>query len=260
MTGSALPPLESVCRLLVDAPAGGAWNMAVDQVLLESAAGGAADVPAATLRFYGWAEPTLSLGYFQGVSERSQHAASESCELVRRSSGGGAILHDRELTYGLVVSRRQQAGPCDAQLYAAAHETLIAALASLGVAAELSAVVDRGAAAEEPFLCFERSAGGDVMVAGRKVAGSAQRRHGGAILQHDSLLLASSPYAPQLPGLAELAGFEVSSGELIDRWAAPLADRLGLTLQPGFLLESQRRAARDCQGETFGSNQWTARK
>src|SRR5262245_57717493 len=89
----------SEIRLLSDPPAPGAWNMAVDEVLLTAAAASGQ----ATLRFYTWNEPTLSLGYFQAAADRQQHAASLACTLVRRASGGGAILHDRELTYSVAL-------------------------------------------------------------------------------------------------------------------------------------------------------------
>src|ERR1700690_1334272 len=76
-------------RLIWDDSSAGAWNMALDEALLESAdADGLA-----TLRFYRWSEPTLSLGYFQAAADRRLHPASLDCTLVRRSSGGGAILH-----------------------------------------------------------------------------------------------------------------------------------------------------------------------
>ena len=86
-------------RWMWDEPASGAWNMALDEALLESAG----DDPMATLRFYRWSEPTLSLGYFQRSAERAAHIASRDCPLVRRASGGGAILHDAELTYSLTI-------------------------------------------------------------------------------------------------------------------------------------------------------------
>ena len=73
--------------------------MAVDEVLLEAAA---ADGQC-TLRFYRWEEPTLSLGYFQTYADRWQHEPSRDAAVVRRTSGGGAILHDAELTYSFAV-------------------------------------------------------------------------------------------------------------------------------------------------------------
>ena len=89
------------CRLFIDPPAPGSWNMALDETLLESAADGGES----SLRFYGWSQPTLSLGYFQPYDDRCQHAASRNCPAVRRASGGGAILHDREITYSFALPR-----------------------------------------------------------------------------------------------------------------------------------------------------------
>src|SRR2546421_118466 len=77
-------------RFVVDPPADGAWTMAVDEALLEATERDGL----ATIRFYEWSEPTLSLGYFQAHAERRLHTASAACTLVRRTSGGGAILHD----------------------------------------------------------------------------------------------------------------------------------------------------------------------
>src|SRR5688572_3671775 len=85
-------------RLIIDPPARGAWNMAVDELLLEEACRGAR-----ALRLYQWSEATLSLGYFQAAAERTEHTASRDCPLVRRASGGGAIVHHRELTYCLAM-------------------------------------------------------------------------------------------------------------------------------------------------------------
>ena len=92
-------PASRECRLLRDAAGEGAWNMAVDEALLESAATN----NSMTLRLYAWSEPTLSLGYFQRYEDRRLHPESLACTCTRRSSGGGAILHDRELTYSLSV-------------------------------------------------------------------------------------------------------------------------------------------------------------
>ena len=89
------------CRLLRHEPAAGAWNMAVDEVLLDRVQEHAAPC----LLIYGWIEPTLSLGYFQTYSDRRQHAASRHCAAVRRLTGGGAILHDNEITYSIVLPR-----------------------------------------------------------------------------------------------------------------------------------------------------------
>src|SRR5687767_3136581 len=112
-------------RLLIDLPASGAWNMAVDEVLLETAAAGGG----AALRLYAWEAPTLSLGYFQAAADRTQHSASQECPLVRRSSGGGAIVHDQELTYSLALPQHGPHKPSAAELYDLVHESLVATFA-----------------------------------------------------------------------------------------------------------------------------------
>src|SRR5688500_12298617 len=85
-------------RLIVDSPANGSWNMALDEALFQTTQSSRQ----VTLRFYQWSAPTLSLGYFQAAADRQKHDASRDCPLVRRSTGGGAIVHDVELTYSLV--------------------------------------------------------------------------------------------------------------------------------------------------------------
>ena len=84
---------------MIEGPGDGPWQMAVDEVLLDSAA----LHKTATLRFDRWQTPTVSLGYFQHVADRAQHPASLACPLVRRLSGGRAIVHDHELTYCLTL-------------------------------------------------------------------------------------------------------------------------------------------------------------
>ena len=131
------------CRLLLDPPCPGPWNMAVDEVLLDWAAahGGCC------WRFYGWQEPTLSLGYFQAHQDRREHAASRDCPAVRRLTGGGAILHDQELTYSIVVPGGHPLAAGRDLLYQVAHTSLIAVLGDLGMVARLCGTEDRRPAA-----------------------------------------------------------------------------------------------------------------
>src|SRR4051812_10483795 len=98
--------------------------MAVDEaLLLDVAANGIA-----TFRFYGGSEPTLSLGYFQRYEDRNQHAASLQCAIVRRQTGGGAILHDRELTYSIILPPNCPIAKHADQLYRTVHQEFIAAV------------------------------------------------------------------------------------------------------------------------------------
>ena len=127
-------------RLLLDPPASGAWNMAVDEVLLEAAA---ADGQC-TLRFYRWEEPTLSLGYFQTYADRWQHEPSSHAAVVRRMSGGGAILHDAELTYSFAVPSHHPLANNRLGFYQAVHTALIEALAQWGIEAAMFAQGEGG--------------------------------------------------------------------------------------------------------------------
>lgn len=242
-------------ELIVDASAAGSWNMGVDEMLMESAA----EQGIATLRFYEWSPATLSLGYFQNAEDRLGHAASLACPLVRRSSGGGAILHDRELTYSISLPTAHPLAADAETLYRRIHGLLLATLADFGITAELNAnaLIPLGG---EPFLCFERRAVGDVVLDDFKICGSAQRRRRGAILQHGSILLAKSPAAPELPGLAELASRSIAAAELRDA----LVERWRENLSPLRLREplstSERTAAERHIDDKYGAETWTKRR
>lgn len=216
------------CRLILDPPGGGAWNMAVDEALLEN---GGRD-GGWTLRFYGWSEPTLSLGYFQSSESRRRHAASRGCPVVRRQSGGGAIVHDRELTYALIVPGQHALARESQRLYRAVHGAIVQELASVGVTARMydpAVDTERTRSAEEPFLCFERRAVGDIVVGEAKIGGSAQRRRWGAVLQHGSLLISRSNAAPELPGIEELGCEQRSWEEWRSLFSAALLGALELS-------------------------------
>jgi lipoate-protein ligase A len=212
--------------------------MALDEALLHRAAAGALPV----LRFYEWAEPTLSLGYFQRYADRTGHSPSAGCAIVRRATGGGAILHDRELTYSVVLPPGHPLGRRATDLYHAVHTSIVAVLAEFGLTANLVECAYESLAttgcgtrtqATEPFLCFERRTPGDVLLEGWKIAGSAQRRHRGAVLQHGSILFERSAFAPELPGLQDLATARLDRSEFASR----LRDTLSRTLIMDFAFE-----------------------
>lgn len=230
--------------------------MAVDEVLLESAA----ESGRPSLRFYRWSEPTLSLGYFQPLALRAAHRASRDCAVVRRQTGGGAILHDLELTYSLVVPSAHRLAADATRLYITLHEALQSVLDHYDVRAELCAESARLSADDEPFFCFERRAAGDVLVGGSKVCGSAQRRRRGAILQHGSLLFAQSKSAPQLPGILELTGKSLDAADVTERATTEIGRRLRLALEPEGLSAAERDAAARAVSRRYGTADWNARR
>jgi lipoate-protein ligase A len=240
----------------VDPPASGAWNMAVDEAQLEVAI--ARQRP--RIRFYRWSEATVSLGYFQSHRERDGHSASCQCPIVRRPSGGGAIVHDQELTYSLVVPNYRGKADDHTAFYAAVHRELVRVLAAQGVAAQLCQEVGGQAAAGAAFLCFQRLSVGDVLVAGAKIAGSAQRRRDGVLLQHGSLLLARSAAAPELPGLAELTGVRLDPQQFVRAWAVQIEKNLGLELQSSACDAALLERARQLVAEKYAAADWTERR
>lgn len=194
--------------------------MALDEALLNAAVEGRF----AALRLYGWAEPTVSLGHFQPehdpvVAERFPQLAR-----VRRLSGGGAILHDQELTYSLALPAAHPLCRSPSQIYDVIHLELVQILREHGAPCSLRGSPLSG---PEPFLCFGRGDSRDIVLHGQKVVGSAQRRRSGAVLQHGAILLSSSVHAPEFPGLSELTGREWIGDELTQDLSERLAACLG---------------------------------
>jgi lipoate-protein ligase A len=208
-------------RSIESGPLRGAENMAHDQALLEGVQAGGPPV----LRFYRWAPACLSLGRNQVVARREEVAAAVAArgfDLVRRATGGAAVLHDRELTYSVAVPVGVLGAP--RETYLAINRALVEGLRGVGVAAEVAGAVHAGetgdhghratarSGATPPVAwenpCFQAPAPGEVVVRGLKLVGSAQRREGRTLLQHGSLLLAGDQgvVAECLAGVAGLAG------------------------------------------------------
>jgi lipoate-protein ligase A len=246
----------TTARLLLDPPADGAWNMAVDEALLHSAG----ESGAITLRFYTWKEATLSLGYFQHHAARTAHEASRELDLVRRATGGGAIVHHHELTYSFTAPIADRLAANVEQLYYTFHETLVDALSIFGIRTHLCEEPVRHAAGEEPFLCFQRRAKGDVLCESAKIAGSAQRRHQGAVLQHGSVLLCASPHAPQLPSLAEVGQRVLTTGELIRAWEPLLAREMNVSWHLAERSAGETERAEEIGQAKFRTDAWNHRR
>lgn len=171
-------------RLIVTPPASGAENMALDEALMEQAQ----STQEWVLRVYSWSTPTVSFGRNQSACGRYDRDRIRDLELdvVRRPTGGRAILHDREITYS-VTAPVVQAGELG-DSYRRINTVLLCGLRSIGVHATAAAPIKRSA---EPGTapCFDEPAAGELTVDGRKLAGSAQWRTEGALLQHGSILV-----------------------------------------------------------------------
>lgn len=191
-------PLAARWRLLDSGAADGATNMAVDHALLDRAA--ASDE--AVLRIYGWSRPTLSLGMHERARISAEALAARGVDVVRRPTGGRALLHHREVTYSVTAPAR---GVAIRDAYRAINAILLDALRRLGVQAVEAAPRGR-TARPDGAACFAEPNHGELVVQGRKLVGSAQRREDGALLQHGSILLADDqPLIAVLRGASEPA-------------------------------------------------------
>lgn len=158
--------------------------MAFDEALLRRAAA----TGEAVLRVYAWSGPTLSLGRNQPARDEYDERAlrDRGVAVVRRLTGGRAVLHDREVTYSVTAPEAFGAGLRDA--YRRINEILVDGLRSLGVSASIAAPSGR-APLPSTAPCFEEPTEGELVLGERKLVGSAQYREGGALLQHGSILV-----------------------------------------------------------------------
>lgn len=227
-------------RLLDSGPGTPAMNMAIDEAILR----GAEARP--TLRLYAWDPPAISLGYFQPASA----APAGPHPVVRRLTGGGAILHEDELTYALAAPAAFF-GAGLKEGYRRVHGAIADALARVGIACDPPASEPlRAGNAGEPFFCSERRSAYDLRAGGRKLVGSAQRRVGRAVLQHGSV-----PLAP----LREASGNRPIGYEELGRAiAAAFAAHFDADLVPETLALEERAAARAIATERYEAEAWTA--
>lgn len=239
MPVSPLLALAPRWRFLDSGAADGATNMATDAALMAEAR----RTGSATLRVYAWDRPTLSFGRHERTRDRFDPARIEArgIGVVRRPTGGRALLHHHEVTYSVTA-------PANAmslgESYAAINALLLDALARLGVIAHVAAAVRRPLR-PEGAACFAEPAAGELTVDGLKLVGSAQLREAGALLQHGSILIADDqgiiadlrtggalglPVTADAATLGAILGRESSYGEVRDALGAALGTAVGPAL------------------------------
>lgn len=182
-------------RLIQDGARNGAFNMAADLFFSEYAA----EASSVILRFYTWDKPTLSIGYHQKLSHNQiERCLSYGVPVVRRPTGGRAVLHDRELTYCLSISEKHPAYNRErGRMLKSIGSAFVNSAADLGLNAQLVRTGNQVGIASNSFrkgspLCFESASRWEVRLNGQKWIGSAQRFLPGALLQHGSILLQRS--------------------------------------------------------------------
>jgi lipoate-protein ligase A len=238
--------------LLRHAIGDGPNNMAADEVLLESAGSSVA-----SLRLYGWAEATVSLGYFQPERLRRADDGLAGLPFVRRPSGGATLVHHHEVTYALGLPPGLP-WQTDRSWLCRMHQIIAAALRRLGV------VTGPGAAREDNrfsgLLCFQHFTPGDLLIGQAKVVGSAQRKQRGALMQHGGILLATSPYTPVLPGIRELTGRRLSHPELCAAIEEEFVRDTAWELVPGDWTVSEGRRKEELVATKYSTDKWNRKR
>jgi lipoate-protein ligase A len=265
-------------RLLLTPPARGAWNMAVDESILEHIGRGEA-LP--TLRLYAWTPPCLSLGHAQPFTDVDVTRLKErGWEVVRRPTGGRAILHTDELTYSVIAPANEpRVEGSVLESYNRLAGALLRAVKSLEIPVEVKeGKADQGGT-HNP-VCFEVPSTYEITVNGKKLIGSAQARKKEGVLQHGSLPLngdlaritqalvfenettreqAAKRLLERATTIESALGWRVSWETAAQVFVEAFEAQLGLEFEQGELSESESKRADELVREKYDHPSWTER-
>jgi lipoate-protein ligase A len=245
--------VESVaCRLLPFITASGAWQMAADEVMLEAAATSGV----ASFRVYAWTTATLTLGYFQPGASRLTDPLLAQLPYVRRSTGGAALVHDREVTYSLALPAGTPWQTHRVSWVCRMHTILRDVFAGFGVTTRLVEEERK----RHDVLCFLHETPGDLLLGEAKIVGSAQRKMRGALLQHGGILLAQSRHTPALPGVAELTGVTIAMPAFLEALHDQLGRATGWRLEAAAWTEMERRRIEQIAAEKYAATKWNDKR
>ncbi|HUC42534.1 MAG TPA: biotin/lipoate A/B protein ligase family protein [Candidatus Sulfotelmatobacter sp.] len=258
-----------VWRLLIDPPQDGAWNMAVDEAILEAAAS-ASEPVLPTVRLYAWAPAALSLGRFQQAAGAHDPAylAAEGIDLVRRPTGGDAVLHEDERTFAVVGATRSEFFPGGvADTYDRIRRAIARALEALGIATDPPVAFADRRARRGP-VCFDRLGAHEIGAGGRKLVGAAQARRARAFLQHGSIPRALDPEhlsratgasvdAARLTDLTRRLGGDPGTADIDRAIVRGFAECFGVRLEQRALSASESLRAAELRCWKYDSMAWT---
>jgi len=259
-----------------------AYNMALDEALLEW---NSKDKFPPTIRFYGWNPPTLSLGYFQKIHDEIDinKVKKNNIGLVRRITGGRAVLHDKELTYSVIVSEQHPKMPKTVtEAYRVISEGILAGFKELGLNAYFSIPESKEEekALRNPHtaICFDTPSWYELVVEGKKIAGSAQTRQRGIILQHGSILIElnqnllldlfkypndrvkqrlQTNFKNKAVTINELLGRTVELEEIKMAFKTGFEKGLNITLEHYELTQEEKGYVEELAKNRYSNDQWT---
>ena len=261
------------------------YNMALDEALLEWHSKG--EIPP-TIRFYGWNPPTLSIGYFQKAEKEINFDKVKELGLgfVRRPTGGRGVLHDEELTYSVIVSEEYPNMPKTVtEAYRVISEGLLDGFRSLGLEAYFA--IPRSEEEKNSLknprssVCFDAPSWYELVVEGRKIAGSAQTRQKGVILQHGSILLEidedklfsvfnypndrvkermQRAFRSKAVAINAIAGRKIPIEEAKEAFYKGFASALDIDLEPYTLSEEEEAYVEELARTKYGSDEWNFKR
>lgn len=241
-------------RLIINGPNSAHFNMAVDEFLMRNS-----EVP--VLRFYQWDPPAVSIGCFQGMEEEVDIKKCEELgiDYVRRITGGGAVFHDKELTYSIIVPLKNSFIPEDLnQSYEKICMALINGLKKIGISADYVPL-------------------NDIVANSKKISGCAQTRRGGIILHHGTLLLKVDPekmfsvlkvpdqkikdkmiasVKERVTSISDILGREVKITDIIENLKKGFEESLGVFFSESNLTESEIKGAEKIKNDRFIKKEW----
>jgi lipoate-protein ligase A len=168
-------------------------NMAIDEAIFRETI---KDKKKPTIRFYGWHPAAVSIGYFQDPQSELniEQCSNMGVDIVRRLTGGKAVFHNDEITYSVVADAQEKSFPANIfGTYKVISDCLVQGLAYLGIKANRASACRAKKDMDLKSCCFSVPSRNEILVGGRKICGSAQKRTGGGFLQHGSLLLTFNP-------------------------------------------------------------------
>jgi lipoyltransferase/lipoate-protein ligase len=237
-------------------------NMAIDRAILVANSKG--KVPP-TVRFYGWNPPAISLGYFQSVSEEIDVNICKKLGVnyVRRITGGGAVFHDKELTYSIVIPEAHPGIPKNIlQSYGRICNALLQGLQQLGIQGTYAPI-------------------NDILVDGKKISGNAQTRKENTVLQHGTILLDVDvdtmfsllkvpnekvkdklirDIKQRVTSIEQIIGKKIRFEEVAEALIIGFEEEFDVELIQGILTKEERTLAAQFEKECFSTAQWNHRR
>jgi len=273
-------------RLIKTLPSPGAWNMAVDEAILEAIGKGEV---LSTLRFYAWSPACLSLGYAQPFGDvNMDNLKVNGWDIVRRPTGGRAILHCDELTYSVIGSKHEKRLARDIlSSYLVLSKAILSALHKLDIPAQAKEIKSPMPQSQkypekknQNPVCFEVPSNYEIIVSGKKLVGSAQARRKEGVLQHGSFplygdlsriiqalnfindeqcLLAQKRVLERATTAEQVLGYEIDWDSAASAFVEAFQEELNLELIQGELSESELARAESLVQEKYTNVEWIGR-